>query len=70
MAQWQELGVRTIYGSDLPLVADPDFKASLVMPAGKAGPAFLTYKNFRALLSYNCSNFYALGVSLLSDELK
>ncbi|MCF6214720.1 MAG: lytic murein transglycosylase [Emcibacter sp.] len=70
MAQWQELGVRTIYGSDLPLVADLEFKASLVMPAGKDGPAFLTYKNFRALLSYNCSNFYALGVSLLSDELK
>jgi len=70
MTEWQELGVRTIYGSDLPLVADPAFVASLVMPAGKDGPAFLTYKNFRAILSYNCSNYYALGVSLLSDELK
>jgi len=70
LAEWQKLGVRTIYGSNLPLVKDPDFKASLVMPAGKDGPAFLTYKNFRAILSYNCSNFYALGVSLLSDELR
>lgn len=70
LTEWQALGVRTIYGSDLPQVADPDFKASLVMPAGPDGPAFLTYKNFRAILSYNCSNFYALGVSLLSDELK
>ncbi len=70
MAEWQEMGLRTIYGSDLPTVADPDFKASLIMLAGPDGPAFLTYKNFRAILSYNCSNFYALGVSLLAEELK
>lgn len=70
LSQWQDLGVRTVYGSDLPIVADPNFKASLVMPAGMDGPAFLTYKNFRAILTYNCSNYYALGVSLLSDEFK
>ncbi len=70
LTRWQELGVRTIYGADLPKVADPAFTASLVMPAGPDGPAFLTYRNFRAILSYNCSNFYALGVSLLSDEIK
>ena len=70
LKEWQDMGVRTIYGSDLPAVADRNFKASLVMPAGPDGPAFLTYKNFRAILSYNCSNYYALGVSLLSDELK
>lgn len=70
LPEWQKMGVRTIYGSDLPAVADPTFKASLIMPAGPEGPAFLTYKNFRAILSYNCSNYYALGVSLLSDELK
>ncbi len=70
LGEWQALGVRTVYGADLPKVKDPDFTASLVMPAGRDGPAFLTYQNFRAILSYNCSNFYALGVSLLSDELK
>lgn len=70
LKEWQDLGVRTIYGADLPNVTDATFKASLVMPAGPEGPAFLTYKNFRALLSYNCSNYYALGVSLLADELK
>ncbi len=70
LAQWQELGVRTVYGSDLPTISDTNFKASLVLPAGIDGPAFLTYKNFRAILTYNCSNYYALGVSLLSDELK
>lgn len=70
LAEWQEMGIRTIYGGDLPIVADPNFKASLIMPAGPEGPAFLTYKNFRAILSYNCSNYYALGVSLLSEELK
>ena len=68
--EWQAMGVRTIYGSDLPAITDPEFKASLIMPAGPEGPAFLTYRNSRALLSYNCSNYYALGVSLLADELK
>jgi len=70
LAAWQKLGVRTIYGQNLPKVSDPNFTASLVMPAGRNGPAFLTYQNFRAILSYNCSNFYALGVSLLADKLK
>jgi membrane-bound lytic murein transglycosylase B len=68
LAQWQEMGVRTKWGSDLPKGAG--FKATLLMPAGKDGPAYLTYENFRTILTYNCSNYYALGVSLLSDKLK
>lgn len=70
LAEWHDLGVKNVFGGDLPMVDDPAFKASLILPAGRDGPAFLTYQNFRAILSYNCSNFYALGVSLLSDELK
>ncbi|MCK5424598.1 MAG: lytic murein transglycosylase [Emcibacter sp.] len=70
LAEWQKMGVRTIDGNDLSNVDDPSLVASLVMPEGADGPAFLTYQNFRAILSYNCSNFYALGVSLLAEELK
>lgn len=70
LSEWQALGVRTKYGADLPNVGERDFMASLVMPDGRDGPAYLTYRNFRALLSYNCSNSYALGVSLLSDQLQ
>ncbi|WP_321391191.1 lytic murein transglycosylase [Emcibacter sp.] len=70
LEEWKALGVKTKFGGDLPDVGDRPFKASLVMPAGKDGPAYLTYENFRSILKYNCSNYYALGVSLLSDELK
>jgi len=65
--QWQALGVRRSDGRALPKVA---INASLVRPAGDGGPAFLTYGNFRAILRYNCSNFYALAVGHLADALK
>ena len=68
--QWQEMGVRNLDGSDLPKVVNTNIEATLLMPMGIEGPAYLTYQNFRSILTYNCSNLYALGVSLLSDELK
>ncbi|MEZ5756858.1 MAG: lytic murein transglycosylase [Emcibacteraceae bacterium] len=68
--EWQQMGVRNLDGSDLPKVANSNIEATLLMPMGIDGPAYLTYQNFRTILTYNCSNLYALGVSLLSDELK
>jgi membrane-bound lytic murein transglycosylase B len=69
--EWQSMGVRNTDGSDLPKVSsDTDIRATLLMPMGIEGPAYLTYNNFRTILTYNCSNLYALGVSLLSDKLK
>jgi len=44
--------------------------ATLVEPDGPGGPAYLTLGNYRALLGYNCSNFYALSVGILSDALR
>jgi len=43
---------------------------SLVQPDGPGTAAFLTTRNYRALLAYNCSNFYALSVALLADALR
>jgi membrane-bound lytic murein transglycosylase B len=43
--------------------------ATLVLPAGQNGPAFLATKNFFVIKSYNSSTAYALGVSLLSDRI-
>ncbi|GAB4119873.1 MAG: hypothetical protein Kow00104_02600 [Rhodothalassiaceae bacterium] len=64
---WQDMGVRRLNGTALP---KRDFLASLVEPAGPGGPAFLTYDNFRAILRYNCSNFYALAVGHIADRLR
>ncbi|MCZ6885659.1 MAG: lytic murein transglycosylase [Alphaproteobacteria bacterium] len=44
-------------------------KASLVLPDGPGGPAFLVYSNFRATLRWNCSILFAAAVGILADRL-
>ena len=39
------------------------------MPAGSRGPAFRITDNFRAILKYNASDSYALGVAYLGDAI-
>ena len=43
--------------------------ATLLLPAGAAGPAFLVTPNFKVIRSYNNSLSYALGVALLGDRI-
>ena len=43
--------------------------ATLVEPDGPGNGGYLTYGNFRAILAYNCSNYYALSVGTLADAL-
>ena len=63
--QWAAEGLRAIDGQPLPELAD----ASVLLPAGARGPAFLVGPNFRAVLRYNNSTNYALAVSLLAQRL-
>lgn len=63
--QWAAEGVQTMDGTPLPTLPD----AELLLPAGARGPAFLVGPNFRAILRYNNSTSYALGVSLLAQRL-
>jgi lytic murein transglycosylase len=44
-------------------------QASLFLPAGPYGPAFLTLKNFYVLKDYNFADLYALFVGHLSDRI-
>jgi len=66
LAAWQILGVRKINGDDLPRV---NMKASLILPAGHAGPAFLVYNNYRTTLQWNRSDLYAIAVGYLADRI-
>lgn len=64
-AQWASEGLRAI--DDQPL---PDFaEATVLLPAGARGPAFLIGPNFRVVLRYNNSTNYALAVGLLAQRL-
>lgn len=48
-----------------------DMMASLVMPEGATDrEAYLALPNYRSILAYNCSNFYALSVLLLADAVR
>ncbi|MFP4137730.1 MAG: lytic murein transglycosylase [Halomonas sp.] len=63
--EWAEMGVRPLEGGAL-----PGFEAaSVITPAGAAGPAFLVGPNFRAILRYNNATSYALAVGSLADEI-
>ena len=66
ISQWAKLGVKNIDGQYLPKA---DIKASLILPSGYKGPAFLVYENFRTILDWNRSNFYAIAVGHLADRL-
>jgi lytic murein transglycosylase len=62
--EWKALGVVP----RAPTLAD-DTLASLLEPDGPGQTAYLLTGNYRVILDYNCSNFYALSVGLLADEI-
>ncbi len=66
VADWSGLGLTNKDATGLP--ANTSVKGSLSQPDGVDGRAFLAYGNFRSILRYNCSNFYAISVGLLSDS--
>ncbi len=66
VSSWVALGVRTANGEALPNIGGT---AALILPAGIAGPAFLVSDNYRVILKYNRSTFYAVAVGYLADRL-
>lgn len=47
-----------------------DMLLSLIEPDGAGQTAYLLSGSYRAILDYNCSNFYALSVGLLADAIE
>jgi lytic murein transglycosylase len=64
MREWRALGV-TPLGRSLP---DSEM-ATLIEPDGPDATAFLATSNYRVILDYNCSNFYAISVGVLADAI-
>lgn len=65
---WLKQGVVPTHGRKLHEVELLD-QASLLMPEGSYGPAFLTPKNYFVLKDYNFSDLYVLFVGHLSDRI-
>jgi membrane-bound lytic murein transglycosylase B len=66
LSAWVELGVTDAFGRPLPRLALP---AALLVPSGHDGPALLVYDNFDVIMRWNRSEFYALSVGRLADEV-
>ena len=66
VAEWRALGILP-QGRALP--AD-SVQATLIEPDGEGETAYLLTGNYRVILDYNCSNFYALSVGLLADAVE
>jgi len=64
VGEWRRLGV-----NPLGRISDST-TASLFQPDGPGTPAWLLTGNYRVILEYNCSNYYALSVGLLADEIE
>jgi lytic murein transglycosylase len=64
-SQWVNWGVRAAHGA----LPSDGMKASLVLPMGRKGPAFLAYDNFQALLGWNSSMVYVTTVAYFATRL-
>jgi len=65
IGEWRRLGLAAPYGG---WPRDTEM-ASLIEPDGPNATAYLLTTNYRTILDYNCSNFYALSVGLLADSI-
>ena len=64
-AEWARLGVRGVDGKPVPNHG----AASILLPAGSQGVAFMIFKNFAVIERYNAADAYVIGVGHLSDRI-
>ena len=65
VSQWTKWGVKAAHGS----LASPDLPASLILPMGRFGPAFLAYANFKAFLGWNAAYVYSTTVAYYATRI-
>ncbi|MGQ4583517.1 lytic murein transglycosylase [Lysobacter sp. F60174L2] len=67
LSYWVGRGIRRVDGTAVDATST---RSALLLPADRAGPAFLVFKNFDAIYSYNSAESYALAIAHLSDRLR
>lgn len=67
LADWAARGLTRADGAALQATDTP---AALLLPAGPRGPAFLVFRNYDAIYSYNAAESYALAIATLADRLR
>jgi hypothetical protein len=64
VAEWEGMGVRPRSGTL------PNLPASLILPMGRKGPAFLAYPNFDVYFEWNQSFVYVLTAAYFGTRLE
>ncbi len=67
LLEWSKMGFKKINGDPLPI--RNNLEARLIAPDGLNGRMFIVYPNYKNILYYNCSSYYAVSVGLLSDKI-
>jgi lytic murein transglycosylase len=65
-SQWVKWGVTAAHGGQLPADTLP---ASLILPMGHLGPAFLAYPNFKAYIEWNAAIVYSTTAAYFGTRL-
>ena len=64
-SNWAAMGVRDMSGARVP----DHGRASILLPAGAQGAAFMIFDNFHVIERYNTADAYVIGVGHLSDRI-
>ncbi|HLA20348.1 MAG TPA: lytic murein transglycosylase [Pseudolabrys sp.] len=64
-SQWVAWGVTAAHGS----LPSDNLPASMILPMGRHGPAFLAYPNFQAFLGWNSAYVYSTTVAYFATRL-
>lgn len=64
-SEWAAMGVRDTRGARVPNHG----RASILLPAGAQGAAFMIFDNFHVIERYNTADAYVIGVGHLSDRI-
>jgi membrane-bound lytic murein transglycosylase B len=67
LGDWARLGVRMTRGR---APTGPEIEASLLLPDGPGGQALLVYDNFRTIMRWNKSTYFAATVGYLADSVE
>ncbi len=67
LSAWENMGVTLLNGAPIPAVAN--IQASIVAPDGLDGPAYLVYDNYRVIMKWNKSTYFATSVGIIADAI-
>ncbi|CNI80305.1 lytic murein transglycosylase [Yersinia vastinensis] len=66
IGQWQRLGIKPVSGKK---ITHPELRAWVIVPDDVQGRAFLVYDNFRTIMHWNRSYYFAISIGMMADSV-